>query len=117
MRGSPPLARGDVVLVRFPFSDLSGSKRRPGLVLVDQRGEDAILAFVTSRTAAGGDPAEPVMAPGDPEFAFTGLKTASAVRLYHLATLHRSLITVRVGRIGPRTMQTVARGLRHLFRL
>lgn len=117
MRGSPALVRGDVVLVRFPFTDLSGTKRRPGLVLVDQRGEDAIVAFITSRVVPGGDPTQSVVAPGDPEFALMGLKAASTVRLHHLATLHRSLVTVRIGTAGPRTMQTVARGLRVLFRL
>jgi mRNA interferase MazF len=43
-----PLA-GDVVIVPFPFSDLSQTKRRPALVLVDLEGNDLILCMITSR--------------------------------------------------------------------
>jgi mRNA interferase MazF len=41
--------KGDVVVIPFPFSDLSGSKRRPALVLVDLPGDDIILCQITSQ--------------------------------------------------------------------
>lgn len=41
--------KGDIVVVRFPFSDLSASKKRPALVLVNLRGEDIILCQITSQ--------------------------------------------------------------------
>jgi len=47
----PALARGDVVLVRFPFTDLSGLKLRPALIVGRVSGDDVVLAFVTSQTA------------------------------------------------------------------
>jgi mRNA interferase MazF len=40
--------KGDVVVLPFPFSDLSGSKRRPSLVLADLDGDDVILCQITS---------------------------------------------------------------------
>ena len=40
--------KGDVVVILFPFSDLSGSKRRPALVLADINGDDVILSQITS---------------------------------------------------------------------
>lgn len=40
--------RGDIVVINFPFSDLSGSKRRPALVLADLDGDDVILCQITS---------------------------------------------------------------------
>ena len=30
---TPPLARGDIVLAAFPFSDLSSTKRRPAVIV------------------------------------------------------------------------------------
>ena len=41
--------KGDIVVVPFPFSDLSQSKKRPALVLVDLKGEDLILSQITSQ--------------------------------------------------------------------
>jgi mRNA interferase MazF len=41
--------KGDIVVIPFPFSNLSGSKKRPALVLADLHGEDIILCQITSR--------------------------------------------------------------------
>jgi len=41
--------KGDVVVVRFPFSDLSQAKRRPALVLAELEGDDRILCQITSQ--------------------------------------------------------------------
>lgn len=41
--------KGDVVVVSFPFSDLSNSKRRPALVLAVLEGADVVLCQITSK--------------------------------------------------------------------
>jgi mRNA interferase MazF len=41
--------KGDVLVIPFPFSDPSGSKRRPAFVLADLPGNDIILCQITSR--------------------------------------------------------------------
>jgi mRNA interferase MazF len=41
--------KGDVVVVFFPFSDLSNAKKRPALVLADLSGEEVILCQITSK--------------------------------------------------------------------
>ena len=41
--------KGDVIVVPFPFSDLTQAKRRPALVLAELEGDDRILCQITSR--------------------------------------------------------------------
>jgi len=41
--------KGDIVVVPFPFSDLSSSKKRPALVVTGAVGEDILLAQITSQ--------------------------------------------------------------------
>lgn len=44
-----PLRRGDIVLVPFPFTDLSGHKVRPAVIVSpDPVGVDILLAFISS---------------------------------------------------------------------
>jgi mRNA interferase MazF len=113
----PPLARGDVVLVLFPFTDLTGQAVRPAVVLGRIRGDDTILGFITSDVAIADARAEYRFDPADSEFAATGLKIASRVRLDRLATLHRNLIRRRLGHVGPRASAAIAQALRYVFQL
>lgn len=47
MKLSPALHRGDIVLVPFPFTDLTGEKVRPAVIVSpDPVGEDIVLAFL-----------------------------------------------------------------------
>ncbi|MBA7529624.1 hypothetical protein ES705_21822 [subsurface metagenome] len=41
--------KGDVVVVPFPFSDLSHAKKRPALVIAELEGDDLILCQITSQ--------------------------------------------------------------------
>ncbi|MBE9239343.1 type II toxin-antitoxin system PemK/MazF family toxin [Anabaena aphanizomenioides LEGE 00250] len=44
--------KGDVVIVPFPFSDLSQTKRRPALVIATLQGNDMILCQITSQSVS-----------------------------------------------------------------
>jgi len=46
--------KGDVVVIPFPNSDLSTSKKRPALVVADLKGDDVILTQITSNYHADG---------------------------------------------------------------
>ena len=111
------LRRGDVVLVTFPFTDLSGQKLRPAIIVGRPSGDDFLFAFISSRAGSIDPSAEHRLALSDPEFAATRLKAASLIRLNKIATLHRRLVRRRIGRIGPRAEQTVAGALRYVFSL
>ena len=112
-----PLARGDLVLITFPFTDLSSQKLRPALIVGRPSGQDLIVAFITGHVGRMDPRADCLLAPTDPEFPATGLKTASLVRLDKLATLDRALARRRIGSIGPRTERTAADCLRYVFAL
>lgn len=109
--------RGDLVLVNFPFTDLSGQKLRPALVVGRPIGEDLIVSFITSRGTSTDPRAEYQLPAQHPEFASTGLKAPSLIRLNKLATLDRKLVTRRIGHIGQQTELAVARGLRYVLGL
>ncbi len=88
---------GSIILPRFPFTDLSGDKRRPALVVSrdNDRRPDLVVAFITSVPRTG-----PNMAPLNPEPG-TGLKVRSVVRFDKLATLDLSVIAGKLGTAPP----------------
>lgn len=100
------LQRGDIVLVRFPFTDLSGSKRRPALVLATYS-PDVIVAFVSSVLPTVPGLSEIVLQPAAPSFTATGLKVGSVIRLTKLATLEQSLITRLLGHLNQDLLRAV----------
>jgi mRNA interferase MazF len=84
---------GEVVLVPFPFSDLSQSKVRPAVCLADAGRGDWVLGQITS--SPYGDPAAvPLDAP---DFASGGLLVASFARPGKLFTAHAGLMVRSVG--------------------
>ena len=86
---------GVVVLVRFPFSDLSSSKLRPAVVLAHAGGVDWILCQVTSNPY--GDPTAVPLT--DASFASGGLGRDSVARPGKLFTGSQSLFVKAVGRL------------------
>jgi mRNA interferase MazF len=107
-----PLSRGDIVLVLFPFTDLSATKRRPAVVLwADHTQMDFTLAFVSSQNAAALTVGEAALQPTHPEFALSGLSAPSKIRATKLVTLSRSLISRWLGRLGPLLTRDLDRAL------
>jgi mRNA interferase MazF len=83
---------GDVVSVEFPFSDLQGQKRRPGLVLAADD-HDVLLARLT--THAPRDSSDVALQ----HWAAIGLPRASTVRLTKLVTVDSRIVHHRIGRL------------------
>ena len=95
------LSRGDVVLVPFPFTDLSGRKLRPALVL-NVVGEDVLVAFISSVVPVSTPaPTDFVLEASHPDFPKTGLKSAAIFKLAKLVCLHQSLILRKLGQVSP----------------
>lgn len=94
---------GSVVLVPFPFSDLSASKLRPALVLASAGRDDWICLQITSRPYA--DPAAIELASTD--FATGSLQRISFIRPGKLFTAHQTLFQRIAARISEEKLTEV----------
>jgi mRNA interferase MazF len=104
--------RGDIVLANLPFSDMSGAKVRPALVVQsdrnNQRLDDVILAMVTHVTSrASSEPTQLLIEIATAEGRQSGLLHDSAVKCEHLVTLHRRLVSRVIGRLSTAQMRRV----------
>ncbi len=113
------MTRGKVVLVPFPFDDLSSTKVRPAVCLTDPIGpyRHVILAFITSRIPADVLDTDIVLDPAQSDFRLTGLKVPSTIRLHRLMTVTTSFIRRELGRVSPRVEREMSEKLRRLFSL
>jgi len=96
-------ARGEVVLVPFPFSDLSQSKVRPAVCLADAGRGDWVLCQITS-SPYGDQVAVPLHTS---DFDSGGLLVASFARPGKLFTANASLLVRSVGRLNDVTLRRV----------
>src|SRR5437879_2855383 len=111
------LSRGDIVLVLFPFTDLTAVKARPAVVVGRVRGDDVSLAFITSQVNNVDPNSDCLLEPSTPGFAASGLKAPSVIRLSKLVTLHRSLVRRKIGRVPVETAPALQNALRFVFEL
>jgi mRNA interferase MazF len=99
----PALKRGDVVLVPFPFTDLTTEKLRPAVIIsVDPQRIDVIIAFISSVVSPRRlSETDYVLHQEDADFVKTGLKKTSTFRMRKLLTIERSRIIRRLGKVSP----------------
>ena len=111
--------RNKVVLVPFPFDDLSRTKVRPAVCLTDeiQPFGQVVLAFITSQIPAVKSPTDIVILAGDPDFVSNGLKVSSAIRLHRLMTVSKKIIQRELGELSQRQRDELDLRLRGLFEI
>ena len=102
MPSTTSFSQGDVVLVPFPFTDLSAIKQRPALVLSPDRSNrvrpDVVVAAITSQIPAKtGD--DEVLLSGN-ELKETGLPKQSIIKLSKIFTIHQGLIRKKIGHVS-----------------
>ena len=107
-----PLAAGQVVLVRFPFSDLSATKLRPAVVMASLDRGDSLLCQVTSN--AYSDPLAVELTSMD--FSGGGLQRVSYARPGKLFTAHDSIVATVAGRLVPAKHLAIVDAIVHLIR-
>ncbi|MEG4518672.1 MULTISPECIES: type II toxin-antitoxin system PemK/MazF family toxin [unclassified Microcoleus] len=88
---------GDVVIVPFPFSDLTQTKRRPAIVIATLEGDDLILCQITSQTISD----RYAITIQNSDFSEGGLNQTSNIRPNRLFTADRGIIIYKAGQLKP----------------
>jgi mRNA interferase MazF len=88
------MPKGDIILIPFPYTDLSGSKLRPALVLAETP-LDITLSFITTQIQWR-EPDDILLQPN----VTNGIKKPSLIRLSKLATIFKKLIRGYLGSIN-----------------
>ena len=95
--------KGDIVVIPFPFSDLTGAKRRPALVISNLKGKDLILCQITSKKVKD----EYAIAITEENFEEGSLRQESNVRPNKIFTADGSIILYKIGRLKRKKLKTI----------
>jgi mRNA interferase MazF len=94
--------KGEVIVLPFPFSDLSRSKRRPALVIANLQGDDVILCMIT-----GKDPDSYSIPLSNNDFESGGLNRSSNIRPNRIFTADSNIVISSAGRVGSNKLDQV----------
>ena len=95
--------KGTIVLVPFPFTDLSGSKVRPAVIVSDGKiGADIVLVFITSQTKSKGKHLVQVVPDAE-----NGIKATSKIVCSKIATLEAKIILGELGSLSTSVVQSI----------
>ncbi|MCI0334815.1 MAG: type II toxin-antitoxin system PemK/MazF family toxin [Planctomycetes bacterium] len=104
-------ARGDIILADLPYSDRTGSKVRPALIVQNDRNnarlDDVIVAMITRTTTRTMESTQLLIDVTTASGTASGLLHTSAVKCEHLLTLHRTFIQRAIGRLSDPLMAQV----------
>ncbi|GBD98132.1 pemK-like protein [bacterium BMS3Abin07] len=95
--------KGDVVVVPFPFSDLSHSKKRPALVISTLEGDDIILCQITSQAIKD----DYAILLTEEDFAKGRLKQQSNIRPNRIFTADGHIVLYKVGSLKREKLKEV----------
>ena len=113
------MTKGRIVLVPFPFDNMTASKVRPALCLTDPIGphRHVVVAFISSQMPANIATTDVVLHSQQQDFGATGLRVASVLRLHRLVTLTTALIRRDLGKLSQAWQDEVDQKLALLFGL
>lgn len=100
---------GQIVVTPFPYTVLSGQKLRPVLLLrqASPRFDDWLACMVSSQLQQAEPGFGELILPADADFAGSGLKAPSVLRLTRLAVLDGSSLIGCIGEISQVRLQTI----------
>jgi mRNA interferase MazF len=103
--------KGDIVLIPFPFTDLSSNKNRPAIILIVSD-EDVTVCFLTTQLKWNSE-FDISVKPSE----INGLKKESIIRLNKLATIDKELILGRIGVLEPSYIDLLNQNLIMILKL
>lgn len=103
--------KGDILLIPFPFTDLSGAKNRPALVLISAE-NDVTICFITTQQKWQTE-FDIEIEPSE----LNGLKKSSLLRLNKIATVDKSLAIGLIGKLDKNHIKRLNEKLIQLFQL
>ncbi len=106
--------KGKIVLVPFPFTDLTAAKLRPALVIYEGS-KDVILLFISSKIPSAPSDVDVLITKAHSGFRNTGLKVDSVIKLDKIATVLKDLIVGELGEINGELRKEVNQKLRKLL--
>lgn len=101
--------QADILLVSMVFSDGTGAKKRPVMVVYDSGDDDLLVAPVTSHAARTGCDVRLN------DWQQSGLWLPSIVRLEKLATIEKSTVIRKLGEVSQTDWQKIHPNLKHFF--
>ncbi|MCW3130632.1 MAG: type II toxin-antitoxin system PemK/MazF family toxin [Methanophagales archaeon] len=104
--------KGHVVVVPFPFSDLTSAKRRPALVIAELEGDDLILCQITSQQIRD----RYAILIDDNAFEEGTLRQRSNVRPNRIFTADNHIILYRAGHLKPEKVNEVSERIVDILR-
>lgn len=105
------MVKGDIILVPFPFTDLSGNKLRPAIVLFSTN-YDVTISFITTQTKWK-ETTDIDLMPSKRN----GIKQYSIVRLSKIATVDKSLVVGKLGDLTKNEIEELNDKLKQLLQL
>jgi len=103
--------KGDIVLIPFPFSDLSGNKSRPAIILIESE-NDVTVCFMTTQLKWQSD-FDIIIQPTE----LNGLKKTSLLRLNKIATIDKDLVIGRLGSLDDQSIDSLNFNLRKILKI
>lgn len=111
------MKKGDIVLVRFPFTDFSSEKLRPGLVIAPENEEgDVLLAFITTQIVPK-SVHDILLSSKDLDFSSTRLKKDSLIKLNKMMAINKRIIIGKIGELSQQRVDEVSSKLRALLKI
>jgi len=103
------IEEGDVVLFRFPQTDLKERKLRPALVIrrIPGEYEDWLICMISSRIYQYNEKLDEIITIKDNDFPDSGLKTESVIRTSRLAVVGKEILAGKIGKISPERLKRI----------